>query len=77
MKTAQQIRPDLTKSAAESIYDGLAILGGLVVQDPKSKKNVLLIRSQLADALIDLHNAGVTCPKPLPRDPLGKKPNPS
>lgn len=77
MNTAHQIRPDLTKSAAESIYDGIAILGGLVVHDAESRKNVLLIRSRMADALIDLHNAGVECPQPLPRDPLGKKLNPS
>ena len=73
MAPDRQINPVLAQSAAESIYDGLAILGGLTVYDAESKKNVLLIRSRLADALIDLHNSGVACPHPLPHDPMAKR----
>ena len=73
MAPDRQINPALAQSAAESIYDGLAILGGLTVYDAESKKNVMLVKSRLADALIDLHNSGVACPKPLPHDPLAKR----
>ena len=56
------INPTLVSKAASDVSDALEIARGMVPKSPTIKKALMLIRSRLADVLIDLHNAGVQFP---------------
>lgn len=65
------------KLAVLALFEAIALLDKVQINTYYGKKLIHDSKGKISDAIIDLHNAGVPCPKPLPRDPLAKKTNQS